>query len=211
MKNRKEMAVRKRAVELGKTFMLGFSSRKFWNRKDNSKMEYRVHGDDAFVVMTGAENMNMTDVMSLMQYTKLGKDRTREQVEMGMANSMCFGIYSLLDHKQIGFARAVTDYSTCYYVTDVVTDPDYRGKGAANQLMEAVVDCDALRNLRGGLLTKDAMPLYEGVGFSAYPGTFMDRQPVVQAMPEDAGDVAFGDAWAVPAMPAFAAAAADAE
>ena len=42
---------RKRAVELGKTFMLGFSSRKFWNRKDKQN-EYRTW-HDALVVMTG--------------------------------------------------------------------------------------------------------------------------------------------------------------
>ena len=58
-------------------------------------------------------------------------------------------------------------------MTDVVTDPEYRGNGAAKQLMETMVNCDELRELRGVLLTKDAMPLYESVGFGNYAGTFM--------------------------------------
>ena len=83
----------------------------------------------------------------------------------------------------------------CYYVTDVVTDPEYRGNGAAKQLMETMINCEELRELRGVLITKDAMPLYESVGFGNYAGTFMDRKPEILPAEEGAGEVAFEGSW----------------
>lgn len=187
--------MRRQTADLGRKIFLGINTGKFRMKKEKARPQYEVHGNDAYVVLTGAANMNIDDVMHLMKFTKLGKDRSRGQVEKAMENSMCFGIYSLLDHKQIGYARAVTDYATCYYVTDVVTDPEYRGNGAAKQLMETMINCEELRELRGVLITKDAMPLYESVGFGNYAGTFMDRKPEILPAEEGAGEVAFEGSW----------------
>lgn len=143
----------------------------------NLHPEIEIHGNDAYYVLTGFENMDMKDVMHLMKFTKLGKDRSKAQVRRSMMKSVCFGIFSMRDDKQIGFARAISDDATCYYVTDVVVDPEYRGNGAGEQLIRKLTESDELKDLRGVLLTKDAMPLYRKVGFTDYAGQFMERLP----------------------------------
>ncbi|MGI6204681.1 MAG: GNAT family N-acetyltransferase [Anaerovoracaceae bacterium] len=143
----------------------------------NLHPEIEIHGNDAYYVLTGFENMNMKDVMHLMKFTKLGKDRPKAQVRRSMMKSMCFGIFSMRDDKQIGFARAISDHATCYYLTDVVVDPEYRGNGAGEQLIRTLTESDELKDLRGVLLTKDAMHLYRKAGFTDYAGQFMERLP----------------------------------
>ncbi|MEE3363034.1 MAG: GNAT family N-acetyltransferase [Anaerovoracaceae bacterium] len=152
----------------------------------NLRPAIEIHGDDAYYVLSGMENMDMDDIMHLMQFTKLGKDRSRMQVRRSMMKSVCFGIFSMRDDRQIGFARAISDHATCYYLTDVVIDPEYRGTGAGEQLVRTLSESDELKDLRGVLLTKDAMPLYRKVGFTDYSGQFMERLP--EAAAEESGE-----------------------
>jgi GNAT superfamily N-acetyltransferase len=88
-----------------------------------------------------------------------------------------FGLFA--GARQIGFARVVTDFATFAWVADVYVLPAYRGKGLAGWLMRTVVDDPRLQGLRRWLLaTKDAHPLYRGVGFESprQPERLMEKR-----------------------------------
>jgi len=88
----------------------------------------------------------------------------RETVERSIAGSLCFGAFD--GGRQIGFARVVTDRATFAYLADVFVLGEFRGRGVATRLMEAIVAHPELQNLRRWLLvTRDAHPLYEKFGF----------------------------------------------
>jgi len=94
------------------------------------------------------------------------KNIPRELVEQSIENSLCFAAFD--GHRQIGFARVVTDYAAFAYVGDVFVLPSHRGRGISKQLMQAVRDHPDLQRLRRWhLLTRDAHKLYEQVGFPA--------------------------------------------
>lgn len=104
------------------------------------------------------------------------KDRTREQLDLAIDNSMCFGIY--LDDGQIGFARVVTDFSTFAYLGDVFVKSGHQGMGLGKWLMEVIVGHHRLQGFRRWILaTRDAHELYEKYGFTGlkHPQRWMEK------------------------------------
>jgi GNAT superfamily N-acetyltransferase len=100
----------------------------------------------------------------------------RAVVDRAIDNSLCFGGY--LEGRQIAFARVISDYATFANLVDVFVLPEYRGRGYAHQLMEAVIAHPSLQGLRRfTLATGDAHGLYEEYGFTAplRPQSLMER------------------------------------
>ena len=100
---------------------------------------------------------------------------SRERLETAIANSLPFGLY--IDGKQIGFARAVSDFSTFAYLADVYVDEAHRERGLAKLLLDAVIRHPRLRQLRRWMLgTRDAHGLYAQFGFVPLedPGRWME-------------------------------------
>ena len=95
-----------------------------------------------------------------------------EIVEQSIAHSICLGMYD--GHKQIGFARIITDQATFGYLADVFIDNTYRGRGLSKWLMEIIMELPFIPVLRRFMLaTQDAHGLYEQFGFT--PITFPER------------------------------------
>ncbi|PWI30795.1 GNAT family N-acetyltransferase [Flavobacteriaceae bacterium LYZ1037] len=93
------------------------------------------------------------------------KGRTLNEVKKTIDYSFCFGGY--LKDKQVGFARVVTDYTVFAYVMDVFILPEYRGKGYAKKLMDAINKEPELQSCKVWLLkTSDAHELYKQFGYS---------------------------------------------
>ena len=104
------------------------------------------------------------------------KDRTKEQTERAIKNSLPFGVYK--GENQIGFARVVTDYATFAYLGDVYILEEFRGQGLSKWLMETIVGHPDLQGFRRWILaTKDAHTLYEKFGFHAlvHPDRWMEK------------------------------------
>ena len=88
----------------------------------------------------------------------------RAVVERAIENSLNFGLYE--GEKQIGFARAITDFATYAYLADVFILPEYRGKGLGIWLIDCIVSCPLLAEARTFALgTRDAHDLYRKYGF----------------------------------------------
>ena len=104
------------------------------------------------------------------------QNRTREQTETAIKNSLPFGVYK--GENQIGFARVVTDYATFAYLGDVYILEEFRGQGLSLWLMETIVNHPDLQNLRRWVLaTRDAHTLYEKFGFHelVHPERWMEK------------------------------------
>ncbi|AWM14960.1 GNAT family N-acetyltransferase [Flavobacterium sediminis] len=91
-----------------------------------------------------------------------------ETVRKSIDNSLNFGLFH--NHKQIGFARVISDFSTIAYLGDIYVLENYRGQGLSKKLMEFVMKHPDLQNLRRWiLLTSTADWLYEKYGFTKLP------------------------------------------
>lgn len=124
-------------------------------------MEWRK---DKYLVSTDKSMLSLEVVSDfLINKSYWAQDRTREQIENSINNSLCFGVYD--GSRQIGFARVVTDYSVMYWLCDVFIDEKYRGQGLGKLLVECVAGHPDLKGLSGILATKDAQGLYRKYGF----------------------------------------------
>ncbi len=80
-------------------------------------------------------------------------------------NSFCIG--AIIDDKQIGFAKLITDYATFGYLADVFVETEHRGKGISKKMMEVLLGLDWVKSLRAiRLATSDAHGLYRQFGFT---------------------------------------------
>jgi GNAT superfamily N-acetyltransferase len=99
----------------------------------------------------------------------------RNIVERSIENALCFGVFD--GHKQVGFARVITDGATYAYIGDVFVLESHRGRGLSKQLMKAIMEHPDLQGLRRwSLVTNDAHGLYQQFGFKplANPERYME-------------------------------------
>ncbi len=134
-----------------------------------------------YYIEAGTENIDIEKIRQLLEKTYWAAGRTSEEVKKSVENSVCFSAFDSNTHEQIGFARAVTDYVSIYWLCDVVVDPQYKGLGIGKKLVESVVTNETLKNLTGILSTNDAHGLYEQYGFKRSGDRFM-RKPRNSAM-----------------------------
>lgn len=132
---------------------------------------------DDYLISTDRELLDVAAIQRfLTEVSYWARERTIEQTETAIANSICFGVYA--DGRQIGFARVVSDNATFAYVGDVYIIDDYRGRGLSKWLMEVIVAHPDLQGLRRWVLaTRDAHGLYEKFGFHqlVHPDRWMER------------------------------------
>ncbi|MDR7867728.1 MAG: GNAT family N-acetyltransferase [Sporomusaceae bacterium] len=118
--------------------------------------------------------LQLDRIGELLSRTYWANDRSKDRIQTSIDNSLCFGIYK--DGYQVGFARAVTDYATIYWVSDVVIDEAHRGRGLARILMKYLTETEELQGMRGILATRDAHGLYEKFGFEKDSDRFMIKR-----------------------------------
>jgi GNAT superfamily N-acetyltransferase len=120
-----------------------------------------------FVLTDEDGRVDATRTYELLQATYWGVRRPREVVRKMIDNSLCFGLFLASD--QIGFGRAVTDYTVFSWIADLVIDGQYRGQGLGTWMMECIVAHPAIRGTQMVLQTRDAHSLYEKYGFLGNP------------------------------------------
>jgi GNAT superfamily N-acetyltransferase len=128
-----------------------------------------------FRVATAFDQMDLDVIHGFLNDSYWAKGIPRATVEKSIRNSLCFGLFH--GKTQIGFARAISDYTTFAYLADVFVLPEYRGQGLAKWLMECIMAHPELQCLRRWLLfTRDAHGLYQKSGFAllAHPERVME-------------------------------------
>jgi len=133
------------------------------------------HGE--FTVSTDRNRLQLDVIHKyLSEESYWATERTREQTERAIKNSLPFGAYK--GENLIGFARVVTDYATFAYLGDVFILPKFQSGGLGKFLMKTIVEHPELQDFRRWILaTKDAHTLYEKFGFSAlrHPARWMEK------------------------------------
>ena len=120
-------------------------------------MEYKIIKNDT--------EYNLDDLTKLLNTSYWAKNRKKETVKKTVENSLCYFAYDTNKNKLIGFARAITDYTTNYYLCDVIVDKEYRGEEIGKKLVETLINDENLINLRGLLSKKETKKFYEKFGF----------------------------------------------
>ena len=132
---------------------------------------------DEFTISTDRNRLEIDIIQKfLSEESYWARERTLEQTERAIENSLCFGIYN--GENQIGFGRVVTDYATFAYIGDIFVLEEFRGRGISKWLMETIVSHPDLQNLRRWILaTRDAHSLYEKFEFAAlrFPERWMEK------------------------------------
>ena len=136
-----------------------------------------VYDIPGFRFVEGRDQIGLDEVARLLKTTYWANKRSKEQIEVSMRNSSCYGIYLDSEPKLIGFARVITDYATTWYLCDVIIDPEYRQRGLGKSLVSHIASRPEYAGLRGLLMTRDAHGLYEKYGFKTADGRAMERPP----------------------------------
>jgi len=107
--------------------------------------------------------LDLDVICDLLHGTYWASERSREAIQTSVENSVCFGLFH--HDKQVGFARAVTDFATFTWICDVIVAPEHRAKGLGKWMVESVLAHPQLQTTQHVLRTKDAHTLYERFGF----------------------------------------------
>lgn len=89
-------------------------------------------------------------------------------VEKGAHHStVVVGVF--IDGKQVAYGRAISDTTRFAYVADVIVDGAFRQQGIATALMNYLIHHPKLDQVEHWyLITKDAMAVYEPLGFNRF-------------------------------------------
>lgn len=154
-------------------------------------MSHAEHRHGEFIVTTDPARLDIAFIHSYLTRSYWSEGISRDIVERGIANSLCFGVYE--SDQQVGFARVITDYATFAYLADVFIIESHRGKGLSKFLMECIINDPRLQGFRRWILgTRDAHGLYAQYGFKplAKPERFMEvHDPHVYKKPVASHDV----------------------
>jgi N-acetylglutamate synthase-like GNAT family acetyltransferase len=121
---------------------------------------------DGFTISSDPARLDLDAIYSLLSRSYWANERTRETTERAVEHSLCFGVYD--GARQIGFARAVTDYATFAWLADVFIEEEHRGRGLGEWLVEVVLSHPDVQSVpRWFLATRDAHEFYRRFGFAA--------------------------------------------
>ncbi len=119
-------------------------------------------------IVIDPKNLSVSDVKRLLDQSYWASTRTSEAIKKSIDNSICYACF--IEDTLIGFGRVVTDYSTMYWICDIIIDEDFRGKGYGKNYANKFP-----RGSLGILATKDAHRLYEKYGFHKNSDRFMKK------------------------------------
>jgi GNAT superfamily N-acetyltransferase len=129
---------------------------------------------DEFVMSDDRSRVQVGVVADLLAKTFWGHRRPREVVEKLIQTSMCFSLFR--HQEQIGFARVVTDYAVFSWLSDVVLNKAYRGKGLGGWLIGCILEHPQISETQFVLQTTEAAGLYVKFGFQGNE-KLMTRKP----------------------------------
>ena len=122
---------------------------------------------EEFTLTDDSRRLDLDQTFTLLHGTYWGVRRPREVVAKMIEHSLCLVL--LQGDIQVGFGRAVTDYTVFSWIADIVVEPKYRSRGLGKWMMERIVTHPAIKDTQMVLQTRDAHRLYEKYGFTKNP------------------------------------------
>lgn len=95
-----------------------------------------------------------------------------EALKLGLYNSL-YGVCMVIGQKIVGTARVVGDRSTCFYIQDVIVNPEHQRKGIGLSMMKKIMNyieknaCDGA--VVGLMSAKGKEQFYQRFGFWERP------------------------------------------
>lgn len=126
-----------------------------------------------FYITQSNKDIQIEEVKNMLGKSYWADDRDLDTIKKSIDNSVCYGVFLKDSNKQIGFARVITDFSTMYYICDVIVNEEYRGHRIGKEIVKTITSDERFKNIKGMLLTKDAHGLYEQFGFKKVEGKYM--------------------------------------
>lgn len=127
-------------------------------------MEWKNGG---FVLTDSKSFVDPQATHRLLALTYWGVRRPYDVVEKMVKHSLCLAL--LEGDRQVGFGRAVSDFTVFSWIADIVIEPKHRGKGLGKWMMACFIEHPLLQGTQMVLQTRDAHGLYERFGFSTNP------------------------------------------
>ena len=118
---------------------------------------------DPFTLSDDPHRLNMDYIFASLQIAYWSAGRPRQIVEESFRNSLSFGLYH--ENRQVGFTRIVGDKVIFSWFCDVWVDPEFRGKGVGQWMLRCIMEHPDVIRTRQVLVTRDAHPFYEKLGF----------------------------------------------
>jgi ribosomal protein S18 acetylase RimI-like enzyme len=119
-------------------------------------------------------------IWSLLKDQYWSKDIPLEVVSRFIPHSLCVGAYLKDSGEQVGFGRAITDYTTYAYHCDLVVHPQHQNQGLGSLLVDARLKHPELQGLKTISLrvSPQGRPFYEKRGFAiaAEPSTIVEKE-----------------------------------
>ena len=129
---------------------------------------------DEFTITDDRNKVQAEGVAELLSRTYWGHKRPRQVVEKLIPNSFCFSL--LRNGEQIGFARVVTDFTVFSWLSDLVINDHYRGKGLGRWFLDCILNHPEIAGTQFVLQTTHGHALYKKFGFQGSE-KLMTRQP----------------------------------
>jgi len=136
---------------------------------------------EPYSISTAAERLDLEMIHAFLSSSYWAAGRSRERVERSIAHSLPFGLYRRQGEQfvQVGFARAVSDYTTFAYLADVFVLEAHRGRGLGVWLVQTLLGLPELAGVRWLLGTRDAHELYRKFEFQEVPpGRLIRREGI---------------------------------
>lgn len=90
-----------------------------------------------FLISTDKSLLDLKVIHNLFTASYWAKNVSYTIVEKAIEESLCFGVYH--QHKQIGFARVITDFATIAYISDVFILDEYKERKLLDWLMMCIL------------------------------------------------------------------------
>ncbi len=119
-----------------------------------------------FTLKDGYENMDFSEVTSMLSKSFWCPGIKREEVEEGARNSaLVVGAFDF-NETQTGYSRVISDKTRFAYILDVYVDENYRKRGIGQGMINYILKHPELKDVYQWLLiTKDAHEVYKKSGF----------------------------------------------
>jgi len=128
-----------------------------------------------YYISSNPDDIKLDDVCRLLWGVHWAANRPKKVIEKSINNSKCFSLFD--GHKQVGFARVITDHATFAYVSDVVIDGNYRGQKLGYWLITHILNHHEFATIaQWRLKTTYAHKFYKRLGFKplSHPEKFLE-------------------------------------
>lgn len=144
----------------------------------NAKLELEPELEPALRLWSALGEADVEPAILLLEHEYWNRGVSRDCLRRALLGSTAW-VGATFGRELIGTARAVSDGAKFAYIADVVVHRDHRGKGIGKQLIQLLLQHEAVRDVRVIRLgTVDAAGLYRKFGFVETAAIQRDYTPV---------------------------------